>query len=87
MLVKGYIEGKNLLIPNIDMNLISNNKLFLDIEIISRDLDNAKKMIRKTSGILKNYNIDGVEYQNKIRNEWEERLNREVNINCLNIFK
>lgn len=50
-------------------NLINKefSKLVVDIKI----LQYKNEIINKTSGLLKSYNKDGVEYENTIRKEWE----------------
>ena len=79
MLVKGYIQDNNLYIPNIDIKQIKNKKISLKVEIVTSSTNEKLEIIKNTAGILKNLNIDGLDYQNTIRNEWDERISKEVN--------
>ena len=70
MIVTAYKQTDGIFIPFEFLKNIINQEftqLIVDINII----EYKNEIVRKTSGILKNYNIDGVKYQNKIRNEWK----------------
>ncbi len=70
MLVTAIKQSNGIFIPfeNIKEELSQNfTHLILEIEIIEYKND----IIKKTAGILKNFNIDGLEYEKKLRKEWK----------------
>ncbi len=47
------------------------NKIKLNYTSTNKDIKRSDDIFSKTSGLLKNRKIDPVNWQNKIRNEWE----------------
>ena len=44
----------------------------VDERILKKDINH--NAVKKAKGMLKKHNIDGLEYQKKIRKEWERNL-------------
>ena len=44
----------------------------VDEKTLNKEIDH--NAVNKAKGLLKKYNIDGLEYQKKIRKEWERNL-------------
>lgn len=44
----------------------------IDEQILKKEID--LDAIKKAKGLLKKYNVDGLEYQRHIRKEWERNL-------------
>ncbi len=44
----------------------------VDAKSLKKEMEND--VIKKTKGLLKKYKIDGSEYQNQIRKEWDRNL-------------
>lgn len=54
---------------------------YLDSKIVQVEIDDHLlkreinyEVVEKAKGLLKKYNIDGLEYQKQIRNEWERKV-------------
>ena len=54
---------------------------YLDSKIVQVEIDDHLlkreinyEAVEKAKGLLKKYNIDGLEYQKQIRNEWERKV-------------
>ncbi|MEW6701481.1 MAG: hypothetical protein AB1298_02070 [Bacteroidota bacterium] len=54
---------------------------YLDSKIVQVEIDDNLlkresnyEIVQKAKGLLKKYNIDGLEYQKQTRNEWERKV-------------
>ncbi|MEZ7890493.1 MAG: hypothetical protein QMC67_01975 [Candidatus Wallbacteria bacterium] len=71
MIYQAVIKKGGIFIPDIDARIFKKNKARIDIVIVTND-KKTKNPILKTSGILKDKVIDGLEFEKKIREEWYE---------------
>ena len=70
MIYQAQIKDGGIFIPLNDSKILKRSKIRLDI-IISENLVNDDGPINKTRGILKGKIGDALEWQQKIRSEWE----------------
>lgn len=71
LIYQAVIKKGGIFIPDIDARIFKKNKARIDIVIVTND-KKTKNPILKTSGILKDKVIDGLEFEKKIREEWYE---------------
>ena len=73
MIVTAIKQADGLFIPYEQLKRILKQeftKIMLDIKVIEYKND----IINESSGLLNNYNIDAVDFQNTIRDEWNENI-------------
>jgi len=63
-----------IIVPKKNVTEIDDQNILVEIPDIENELKKRKKKaLEDCYGILKNWNIDPVEYQRKLRAEWDER--------------
>jgi hypothetical protein len=70
MILQAIKKDGGLFIPDVEGIPSDQTKISVDIVIVDT-IDEKKKKLFNTAGILKEKKIDGVEYQKSIRSEWE----------------
>ncbi|HNV46916.1 MAG TPA: hypothetical protein PKJ16_07740 [Spirochaetota bacterium] len=70
MILQAIKKDGGFFIPDVEGIPSDQSKISVDLVIVDT-IDEKKKKLFNTAGILKEKNIDGVEYQKFIRNEWE----------------
>ncbi len=69
-------KNKKLIItlPRESLKYLDNKVVQVEVDenILKKELN--LEVIKKARGLLKKYNVDGLEYQKQIRKEWEREL-------------
>ncbi len=73
MIYTAFVQDGGLFIPNITEKYFHNQSMVkVDIRMLpsEKTSTNLPKSMQQAVGILSNANIDGVDYQNAMRDEW-----------------